>query len=110
MIYNTQRKKLPMPEYGRGIQEMVDYALTLENREERQRCARTIVSIMGNMFPHLRDVPDFKHKLWDHLAIMADYKLDIDYTVTDGISGNSDYKSRIIQKASICRQFLFSFL
>ena len=75
MIYNTQRKKLPMPEYGRGIQEMVDYALTLENREERQRCARTIVSIMGNMFPHLRDVPDFKHKLWDHLAIMADYKL-----------------------------------
>lgn len=79
MIYNTQRKKLPMPEYGRGIQEMVDYALTLENREERQRCARTIVSIMGNMFPHLRDVPDFKHKLWDHLAIMADYKLDIDY-------------------------------
>ncbi|MCD8318950.1 MAG: DUF4290 domain-containing protein [Paraprevotella sp.] len=79
MIYNTQRKKLPMPEYGRGIQEMVDYAVTLENREERQRCARTIVSIMGNMFPHLRDVPDFKHKLWDHLAIMADYKLDIDY-------------------------------
>ena len=79
MIYNTQRKKLPMPEYGRGIQEMVDYALTLENREERQRCARTIVSIMGNMFPHLRDVPDFKHKLWDHLAIMSDFKLDIDY-------------------------------
>ncbi len=68
-----------MPEYGRGIQEMVDYALTIENREERQRCARTIVSIMGNMFPHLRDVPDFKHKLWDHLAIMADYRLDIDY-------------------------------
>ena len=79
MLYNTQRKKLPMPEYGRGIQEMVDYALTIENREERQRCANTIVSIMGNMFPHLRDVPDFKHKLWDHLAAMADYKLDIDY-------------------------------
>ena len=79
MIYNTQRKKLPMPEYGRGIQEMVDYALTLENREKRQQCANTIVSIMGNMFPHFRDVPDFKHKLWDHLAIMADYKLDIDY-------------------------------
>ena len=79
MIYNTQRKKLPMPEYGRGIQEMVDYALTLTDRGERQRCAQTIVNIMGNMFPHLRDVPDFKHKLWDHLAIMADYKLDIDY-------------------------------
>ena len=68
-----------MPEYGRGIQNMVDYALTLKSRSERQRCAYTIVSIMGNMFPHLRDVPDFKHKLWDHLAVMADYKLDIDY-------------------------------
>lgn len=68
-----------MPEYGRGIQDMVEYALTLSDRGERQRCANTIVTIMGNMFPHLRDVPDFKHKLWDHLAIMADYKLDIDY-------------------------------
>lgn len=68
-----------MPEYGRGIQNMVEHALTIEDRDERQRCAYTIVSIMGNMFPHLRDVPDFKHKLWDHLAMMADYKLDIDY-------------------------------
>ena len=79
MTYNTQRERLPMPEYGRGIQNMVDYALTLADRGERQRCADTIVSIMGNMFPHLRDIPDFKHKLWDHLAVMADYKLDIDY-------------------------------
>ncbi len=77
--YNTQREKLPLPEYGRGIQNMVDYALTIEDRHERQRCANTIINIMGNMFPHLRDVPDFNHKLWDHLAIMADYKLDIDY-------------------------------
>lgn len=68
-----------MPEYGRGIQEMVEHALTIQDRAERQKCADTIVMIMGNMFPHLRDVPDFKHKLWDHLAIMADYKLDIDY-------------------------------
>lgn len=79
MLYNTQRKSLPMPEYGRAIQDMVDYALTLTDRDERQQCANTIVKVMGNMFPHLRDVPDFKHKLWDHLAIMADYKLDIDY-------------------------------
>ena len=79
MDYNTQREKLPMPEYGRGIQEMVRHALTIQDRAERQRCAETIVAIMGNMFPHLRDVPDFKHKLWDHLAIMADYKLDIDF-------------------------------
>ena len=79
MEYNTQRKKMELPEYGRSIQNMVDHALTIEDREERQRCARTIINIMGNMFPHLRDVPDFKHKLWDHLAIMSDFKLDIDY-------------------------------
>lgn len=77
--YNTQRKKMALPEYGRSVQNMVDYALTIEDRAERQRCANTIVNIMGSMFPHLRDIPDFKHKLWDHLAIMADFKLDIDY-------------------------------
>ena len=79
MEYNTQRKKMELPEYGRCVQNMVDHALTIEDREERQRCANTIINIMGGMFPHLRDVPDFKHKLWDHLAIMADFKLDIDY-------------------------------
>lgn len=79
MEYNTQRRKLPLPEYGRSIQNMVDYALTIEDKAERQRCANTIINIMGNMFPHLRDVPDFKHKLWDHLAIMSDFNLDIDY-------------------------------
>ena len=68
-----------MPEYGRSVQNMVDHALTIQDRAERQRCAQTIINIMGSMFPHLRDVPDFKHKLWDHLAIMADFKLDIDY-------------------------------
>ena len=79
MEYNTQRKKMELPEYGRSVQNMVDHALTIEDRTERQRCANTIINIMGGMFPHLRDVPDFKHKLWDHLAIMSDFKLDIDY-------------------------------
>ena len=79
MEYNTQRKKMELPEYGRSVQNMVDHALTIEDRAERQRCANTIISIMGGMFPHLRDVPDFKRKLWDHLAIMSDFKLDIDY-------------------------------
>ena len=79
MKYNTEEKKLVMPEYGRNIQNMVDYCITLQDREERKRCADTIINIMGNMFPHLRDVNDFKHILWDHLAIMADFKLDIDY-------------------------------
>lgn len=57
---------------------MVDHILTIENREERTRAAKTIIDVMGNLYPHLRDVPDFRHKLWDHLAIMAGFKLDID--------------------------------
>ena len=65
-----------MPEYGRSVQKMVDHALTLENREERQRCAESIVRIMKSMFP---DLPDQERKLWDHLAIMSDFRLDIDY-------------------------------
>lgn len=79
MEYNTQLKHLILPEYGRNIQNMVDYCITIEDREERRRCANTIINIMGNMFPHLRDVNDFKHILWDHLAIMSDFRLDIDY-------------------------------
>lgn len=81
MEYNTQQRKLPLPEYGRSVQNMVDYCLTIADREERQRCANTIVRIMGGMFPQLRDAEDFDRKLWDHLAIMADFKLDIDYPV-----------------------------
>ena len=79
MEYNTQLKKLALPEYGRNIQNMVDYCIAIADRIERKRCADTIINIMGNMFPHLRDVNDFKHILWDHLAIMSDFKLDIDY-------------------------------
>ncbi len=79
MEYNTQLKKLALPEYGRNMQNLVDYCLSIQDRDERRRCANAIINIMGNMFPHLRDVNDFKHILWDHLAIMADFKLDIDY-------------------------------
>lgn len=79
MRYNTQKKKLTMPEYGRNIQNMVDHCVAIPDREERRKCADTVIEIMGNMFPHLRDVNDFKHILWDHLAIMSDFKLDIDY-------------------------------
>ena len=75
MNYNTQRDKLPMPEYGRAVQDMVDYAVTIEDKNERESCARTIIAIMGSMFPALRDVPDFQGKLWDHLAFMSDYTL-----------------------------------
>ena len=79
MDYNSKRKKLPLPEYGRNIQNMVDYLMTIEDREKRNRSAQTVIDVMGNMYPYLRDVAEFKHKLWDHLAIMSDFKLDIDY-------------------------------
>ena len=74
-----KRIELILPEYGRHIQQMVNHALTIENKEERMLAAQTIINVMGNMFPYLRDINDFKHKLWDHLARMSDYKLDIDY-------------------------------
>ena len=79
MNYNTQLPHLTMPEYGRSIQRMVDFAVALEDRAERQRCAETIISIMKSKFPEQQDMPDYEQKLWDHLAIMADFKLDIDY-------------------------------
>jgi len=79
MRYNTKEKQLALPEYGRNIQNMVDHCVSIVDREERTRCANTIINIMGNMFPHLRDVNDFKHILWDHLAIMSNFALDIDY-------------------------------
>ena len=77
--YNTQLRELTLPEYGRNIHNIIDFCTGLEDREERTRCAYSIIDIMGNMFPHLRDVSDFKHILWDHLAIMSNFELDIDY-------------------------------
>ncbi len=76
--YNSQRKKLILPEYGRHIQKMVDYVSTIEDPEERNRMARILISVMGNLNPHLRDINDFKHKLWDHLHVISDFKIDID--------------------------------
>ncbi len=78
MEYNTSRKKLVLPEYGRNIQRMVDLTKAEPDKEKRNAMAQAIIAIMGNMNPHLRDIVDFKHKLWDHLAIMADFTLDID--------------------------------
>jgi len=76
--YNTQRKRMALPEYGRNVQKMVDHIKTIGDRNERNRAARTIIQIMGNLNPHLRDEGDFKHKLWDHLALIANFDLDID--------------------------------
>lgn len=76
--YNSNRPDLTIPEYGRNIQKMVEFAITLEDREERNQCCRAILSVMGQLFPYLRDVEDYNHKLWDHLHIMSNFKLDVD--------------------------------
>ncbi len=76
--YNSERPKLIIPEYGRHIQKMIDYATSLEDKDERMKVAKAIIGVMGNLNPHLRDVPDFQHKLWDQLFIMSDFKLDVD--------------------------------
>ncbi|MGB3608328.1 MAG: DUF4290 domain-containing protein [Psychroserpens sp.] len=76
--YNTEREHLIIPEYGRHLQKMVNYAKTLPTKEERNKVAKSIINVMGNLQPHLRDVPDFQHKLWDQLFIIADFELDAD--------------------------------
>jgi len=82
--YNSGRELLIIPEYGRHIQKMVNHCVALETKEERNKMAKAIIDVMGNLQPHLRDVPDFKHKLWDQLYIIADFKLDADspYPIT----------------------------
>ncbi len=76
--YNSTRPKLILAEYGRNVQNMVDYICTLTDREERNRLAQVVIDMMGVLNPHLRDVSDFKHKLWDHLYIISDFKIDVD--------------------------------
>ena len=76
--YNTSREEMIIPEYGRHIQKMINYASSRKTKDDRNKLAKAIISIMGNLQPHLRDVPDFQHKLWDQLFIMSDFKLDAD--------------------------------
>ena len=77
MEYNTEREQLIIPGYGRHVQKMINHATTLTDKAEQQKCVDAIITFMGQMNPHLRDVKEFTHKLWDHLHIMSDFKLDI---------------------------------
>jgi len=77
--YNTKREKLILPEYGREVQNMVDYCVNLKEKKERQQCAETIIAIMDRMFPQNRESAEHEQKLWDNLAIMSSFKLDIDW-------------------------------
>lgn len=79
LSYNTQQPRLIMPEYGRNIQKMVDFCLTIPDREKRTRCAYAIVASMANLFPELKQNEENRRKLWDHLAIMSNFQLDIDF-------------------------------
>ncbi len=76
--YNSERPLMIIPEYGRHIQKLVDHCMALPTKEERNKMAQAIVDVMGNLQPHLRDVPDFKHKLWDQLFIMSEFKLEVE--------------------------------
>ena len=76
--YNTERTKLIIPEYGRHIHQMIDQAVELKDKGERNKMAKAIIGVMGNLNPHLRDVPDFQHKLWAQLFIMSNFELDVD--------------------------------
>jgi len=78
MEYNTARPKMLLPEYGRNVQNMISHAMQIEDREERNRATQAIIEVMGQLNPHLRDVDDYRHKLWTHLFILSDFKLDVD--------------------------------
>lgn len=86
--YNSSRNKLVISEYGRHIQKLVEHAMNLKDKEERQKMANGIIDIMGELNPQLRDVADFKHKLWDHLFVISNFELDVD----------SPYEKPIIEK------------
>lgn len=78
MEYNTTRNFLSMREYGRHIQKMVDRLLTIEDRDQRQRGANAVIELMGFLNPHLKNIEDYRHKLWDHIFLISDFKLDVD--------------------------------
>lgn len=78
MDYNTQLERLIIPEYGRNIQGMIQYCVGIKDRAERNLCAKAIIQVMGQLNPHLRDISDYNHKLWDHLFIISQFKLDVD--------------------------------
>ena len=86
--YNSSRNKLVISEYGRHIQKLVEYAITINDKHERQKMANGIIDIMGQLNPQLRDVADFKHKLWDHLFVISNFELDVD----------SPYEKPILEK------------
>lgn len=90
MDYNTSRSKLVIPEYGRNVQQMVEYAIAIEDRDKRTRLATLIVNVMAQLNPSIRELHDYKQKLWDHLHIISDFRLDVDSPYPLPIKENLD--------------------
>lgn len=104
MKYNTERKKLNIPEYGRNVQGLVDYALTIEDREKRTAFAGIIINAMAQVNPSVKELSDYKHKLWDHLFIMSNYRLDVDSPYPKPVKEELDTKpERLAYKSSMIR-------
>jgi|SRR5690554_2008451 len=94
--YNSTRSHLILAEYGRNVQNMVDYICTLPTRDERNKYAQVVIDLMGFLNPHLRDVADFKHKLWDHLHIISNFKIDVDSPYPKPVEGSTRTKPEIL--------------
>ena len=92
--YNTTRSELILAEYGRNVQNMVKYIITLPTKEERNKYAQAVIDLMGFLNPHLRDVADFKHKLWDHLHIISNYQIDVDSPYPKPVPEAKEFKPR----------------
>lgn len=104
MSYNTQREKLSIPEYGRNVQGLVDYALTIEDRAKRTAFANIIINAMAQVNPSVRELSDYRHKLWDHLFIISDYRLDVDFPYPKPVREELDTKPERLQyKSSMIR-------
>lgn len=104
MKYNTEREKLNIPEYGRNVQGLVDYALTIEDIEKRTAFAGIIINAMAQVNPSVKELSDYKHKLWDHLFIMSNYRLDVDSPYPKPVKEELDTKpERLTYKSSMIR-------
>jgi hypothetical protein len=94
--YNTSREKLILAEYGRNVQNMVEYIVALPTKEERNRYASVVIDMMGFLNPHLRDVPDFKHKLWDHLQFISKFRIDVDSPYPSPTQEEIDFRPKVL--------------
>lgn len=107
--YNTTREELQIPEYGRNIKNMIDYAISVEDKDERQKIANAIISVMGQLNPHLRDITDFTHKLWDHLFIIAGNQLDVESPYPKPELGEAEKKPELLNYSEGKRKIRYAY-